>query len=89
MSLFTGASLIAYGLSAAAAAKIASNASHDASAASLQGTTEGLDFLKAQKAKQEAAAVPYQNLGSLATQHLAGAVRPSPVGGPRFASGPG
>ncbi len=90
MSLFTGGIALATALAGAGtagafglagASKSAGAAEH---AADLQAkaTQEALDFTKAQKAKQEAAAAPYLSLGQMATQNLPGAVRPMPTQGP-------
>lgn len=85
MSVSTTAAIIS-ALAAAGetgyAAYESSSAQKDAANTALQGTQAGLDFLKAQKAKQEAAAAPYLALGQQATSMLPSAVRPSPVGGP-------
>jgi len=83
MSLFTGGAALAAALigagSSAVAGKIGANASRDAAATSAQSSQDALNFLKQQKASQEAAAQPYLDLGSFAVRNLPGAVRPTPM----------
>lgn len=86
MSLFTGGVALASalggsGLGLWGASKQASSAERGAELQA-QATKEALDFTKAQKAKQEAAAAPYLSLGGMAAGRLPGVVRQSPQGGP-------
>lgn len=58
------------------------NASENAAALQAQGIQQALDFTKAQKAKQEAAANPYLSLGGMAVGQLPQIAARAPMGGP-------
>ncbi len=89
MSLFTGAALLGTALAAAggsvAAAKLNSGAAQNAADKQAAAAQEALDFTKGQKAKQEAAYAPFQQISQNALANPV-AARGS-IGGPLSAMG--